>query len=183
MIQPADPVVLVATVKSLVRLQRAESQSQLAAKQWQATFDALDEGVAILDSSGVVQRCNRASTNRGDRVRQRSGRSLAGLRRGSVGGFDPAQSGEGFPIEVQSRKRFRLSEAPILSQGESTGCIFIVAETTQQKLAEQALLASERLAATGRISYTHHRRPRCGTAPLCVPLSLYIGDSLRKSTV
>ena len=56
-------VVLVATVKSLVRLHRTESQSQLAAKQWQATFDALDEGVAILDSSDVVQRCNRAMTN------------------------------------------------------------------------------------------------------------------------
>ena len=70
-------------------------------------------------------------------------------------GFDPAQSGEGFPIEVHSRKRFfRLSEAPILSQGESTGCVFIVAETTQQKLAEQALLVSERLAATGRIAHT-----------------------------
>ena len=67
LIQPADPVVLVATVKSLVRLHRAESQSQLAAKQWQATFDALDEGVAILDSSNVVQRCNRAMTKLLDR--------------------------------------------------------------------------------------------------------------------
>ena len=67
LIQPADPVVLVATVKSLVRLHRAESQAQLAAKQWQATFDALDEGVAILDSSSVVQRCNRAMTKLLDR--------------------------------------------------------------------------------------------------------------------
>ena len=62
---------------------------------------------------------------------------------------------KGFPIEVHSRNRFfRLSEAPILSQGESTGCIFIVAETTKQKLAEQALLVSERLAATGRMAHT-----------------------------
>ena len=44
LIQPADPVVLVATVKSLVRLHHAESQAQLAAKQWQAIFDALNEG-------------------------------------------------------------------------------------------------------------------------------------------
>ena len=35
-----------------------------------------------------------------------------------------------------------------------TGCIFIVAETPQQKLAEQAILVSERLAATGRIAHT-----------------------------
>jgi two-component system, NtrC family, sensor kinase len=155
LIQPADPVVLVATVKSLVRLHRAETQAQLAAKQWQATFDALNEGVAILDSSGVVQRCNRAMTHLLDRsYSEIEGLSLEALTRECFG-FDPTRSGEGFPIEVQSRKRFfRLSEAPILSQGESTGCIFIVAETTQQKLAEQAILVSERLAATGRIAHT-----------------------------
>ena len=62
LIQPPDPVVLAATVKSLARLHRAESQAQLAAKQWQATFDTLTEGVALLDSSGIVQRCNRAMT-------------------------------------------------------------------------------------------------------------------------
>jgi two-component system NtrC family sensor kinase len=155
LIQPADPVVLVATVKSLVRLHRAESQAQLAAKQWQATFDALSEGVAILDPFGVVQRCNRAMTNLLDRsYSEIEGLPLDVLTRECFG-FDPAQSGRGFPIELQFRKRFfRLSEAPILSQGESTGCIFIVAETTQQKLAEQALLVSERLAATGRIAHT-----------------------------
>ncbi len=155
LIQPADPVVLVATVKSLVRLHRAESQSQLAAKQWQATFDALDEGVAILDSSSVVQRCNRAMTELlGRSYSEIEGLTLHELTRDCFG-FDPTRSGEGFPIEVQSSKRFfRLSEAPILSHGESTGCIFIVAETTQQKLAEQALLVSERLAATGRMAHT-----------------------------
>ena len=58
-------------------------------------------------------------------------------------------------MEVQSGNRFfRLSEDPIVSHGESTGCIFIIAETTQQKLAEQALLVSERLAATGRMAHT-----------------------------
>jgi len=62
LIQPADPMVLVATVRSLVRLHRAESQAQLAANQWQATFDALTEGVAIIDRAGVVTRCNHALT-------------------------------------------------------------------------------------------------------------------------
>ena len=62
LIQPADPVVLVATVKSLARLNRAVNQAQLAARQWQSTFDALTEGVAIIDQPGVVQRCNRAMT-------------------------------------------------------------------------------------------------------------------------
>jgi signal transduction histidine kinase len=40
------------------------------------------------------------------------------------------------------------------SHGVSAGSILIVAERTQQKLAEEALLNSERLAATGRMAHT-----------------------------
>src|SRR6202012_2788346 len=60
--QPVEPNVLTATVKSLVRLHAADSLSKLSARQWQATFDALSEGVALIDGSGIVQRCNRALT-------------------------------------------------------------------------------------------------------------------------
>jgi signal transduction histidine kinase len=155
LIQPADPVVLVATVKSLARLHKAESQAQFAAKQWQATFDSLNEGVAILDSSGVIQRCNRAMTlllNRS--YGEIENRTFAELAQNCFGhkGILPC---ERVPLEVQSGNRFfRVSVDPIVSNGEATGGVVIVAETTQQKLAEQALLANERLAATGRMAHT-----------------------------
>lgn len=155
LIQPADPVVLVATVKSLVRLHRAESAAQVAAKQWQATFDALSEGVAILDPSGIVLRCNRAMTG------------LLGLSYGEIEnaclsqlvqncfGITLSDGQLNFPTEVRSGSRFfRLSLDQIVAQGELTGSIFIIAETTQQKRAEEALLVSERLAATGRMAHT-----------------------------
>jgi two-component system, NtrC family, sensor kinase len=155
LIQPADPVVLVATVKSLARLNRAESQAQLAARQWQSTFDALTEGVAIIDQRGIVQRCNRAMT-------ELLGRSYSEIENHEFGetiqnalGHTLDLTGEGLPPEVQSGNRFfRISVDPIVSQGVSTGSIVIVAETTKQKLAEQALLVSERLAATGRMAHT-----------------------------
>jgi signal transduction histidine kinase len=155
LIQPADPVVLVATVRSLARLHRAESQAQFAAKQWQATFDSLNEGVAILDSFGVVQRCNRAMTlllNRS--YGEIENRTFAELAEDCFGqeGIVPC---EGVPQEVQWGNRFfRVSLDPIASHGIATGGIVIVAETTKQKLAEQALLANERLAATGRMAHT-----------------------------
>jgi two-component system NtrC family sensor kinase len=156
LIQPADPVVLVATVKSLARLHRAESQAQLAAKQWQATFDSLNEGVAILDSSGVIQRCNRAMTlllNRS--YGEIENCTFAELAQNCFGqkGILPCES---VPLEVQSGNRFfRVSADPIVTHGEvAGGGLVIVAETTKQKLAEQALLANERLAATGRMAHT-----------------------------
>lgn len=155
LIQPADPLVLVATVKSLARLHRAESQAQLAAKQWQATFDTLTEGVALLDSSGIVQRCNRAMTELLGKPYGLIENSVFEELIWNCFGVSLAFSGGSPPMEVQAGNRFfRLSVDPIVSDDESTGSIFIIAETTQQKLAEQALLVSERLAATGRMAHT-----------------------------
>ncbi|AXC14470.1 Chemotaxis protein methyltransferase CheR [Acidisarcina polymorpha] len=155
LIQPADPVVLVATVKSLVRLHRAESSAQLAAKQWQSTFDALNEGVALVNSAGIVQRCNRAMTEiLGKAYGELENRTCSELIWDCFGLFVSLTS-ERVSKEVQSGDRFfRLSLNPIIADEASAGSIFIVADTTQQKLAEQAILISERLAATGRMAHT-----------------------------
>jgi len=156
LIQPADPVVLVATVKSLVRLHSAESTAKRAAKQWQATFDALSEGVAIVDSNGVIQRCNRAMTScLGKAYGEIEGAALPLLLRDCFGPQTDIPEGTRL-IELKAGSRFfRLSFDPITSsEGVLEGSIFIVGETTKQKLAEEALLISERLAATGRISHT-----------------------------
>ena len=47
---PIDGVVLVATVRSLLRLREAEIMARGAASQWQSTFDALSEGLAYVDA-------------------------------------------------------------------------------------------------------------------------------------
>jgi two-component system NtrC family sensor kinase len=156
LIQPADPVVLVATVKSLVRLHAAESQAQLAARQWQTTFDALSEGVAMIDRTGLILRCNRAMTSLLGRsygeIENRDLRELLAECLSTSAAHLPVES----PIEIKTGSRFfRLSLDPISGHRESeAGSIFIIGETTKQKLAEEALLISERLAATGRISHT-----------------------------
>jgi two-component system, NtrC family, sensor kinase len=155
LIQPADPVVLVATVRSLVRLHRAEAEAQRSATQWQATFDALTEGVAIVDPSGIIQRCNRAMTELlGKSYREIESSSFSDLIQTSFRQTLTFQHPNS-PLEVRSGNRFfRLSIDPIFSGGQSIGSIFIVAETTKQKRAEEALLVSERLAATGRMAHT-----------------------------
>ena len=116
LIQPADPVVLVATVKSLVRLHHAESQARLAAKQWQTTFDALHEGVAIVDVAGVVQRCNRAMTKLLNRTYgEIEGSRLSDVLQQSLA-LKPLEPGETPPAEVKFGSRFfRLSLDQIAS--------------------------------------------------------------------
>ncbi|MEX2263648.1 MAG: response regulator [Bryobacteraceae bacterium] len=58
--EPVDPMVLVATVRSLLRLHEAGEAERIARREWQATFDAINDGVAVLDSDGRVVRSNAA---------------------------------------------------------------------------------------------------------------------------
>lgn len=60
--QPIEPPELVATVRSLLRTQRAERELQDASQDWQRTFDAIADAVAIVDRDGAVVRCNLAMT-------------------------------------------------------------------------------------------------------------------------
>jgi two-component system NtrC family sensor kinase len=155
LIQPADPMVLVATVRSLVRLHRAESQAQLAANQWQATFDALTEGVAIIDRAGVVTRCNHALTQlMGRPYGEIENSDFRDLVQDSFG-LTLTRDGE-LPLQESKvgSRFFRLSLDQIVFQDERMGGIFIASETTEQKRAEEAILINERLAATGRMAHT-----------------------------
>jgi PAS domain S-box-containing protein len=58
--QPVDAAELLATVRSLLRMRRAEEEARAAALQWKTTFDSLGDGVCLLDREGRVMRANRA---------------------------------------------------------------------------------------------------------------------------
>jgi PAS domain S-box-containing protein len=58
---PLDPSVFVATVKSLLRASAADKLLHRAAREWQATFDALNDAVLLLDQQAVVRRANLAA--------------------------------------------------------------------------------------------------------------------------
>jgi two-component system NtrC family sensor kinase len=153
--QPVEANVLVATVRSLVKLHEAESLAKIASKQWQATFDALGEGVAIEDPSGIVQRCNRAMTE----LLRRSyieieGHRLDQLLQDTLHFKLPDETAIG-PLEVFAEFQwFRLNLEPVYLDEAIISRIFILAEITQQKLAEHSALLNERLAATGRMAHT-----------------------------
>ena len=57
---PVEPIVLVATLRSLLRAREAETRARRLTAWWQSTFDAIQDGVMLLSRSGQVLRCNRA---------------------------------------------------------------------------------------------------------------------------
>jgi signal transduction histidine kinase len=56
--EPIEPEVVQATVTSILRAKQAEDAAILAKEQWEATFRAMSEGIALVDNHGRIVRCN-----------------------------------------------------------------------------------------------------------------------------
>ena len=55
-----EPLELIATVKALLRARKAEEAAQISTRQWQVTFDAVNDGVILLDRDGRAVQINPA---------------------------------------------------------------------------------------------------------------------------
>ncbi len=58
---PIDPPLFLATAHALLRAGRAESAFRSAAVEWRTTFDAIRDAIFLVDTNGIVRRCNRAA--------------------------------------------------------------------------------------------------------------------------
>jgi PAS domain S-box-containing protein len=147
---PVDAVELIATVRAVLRARQAEETAHQFARQWQKTFDAISDGVCLVDRSGYVQRCNRAFCQ----LLQRPFADVIGLP--FVGLLGPALGDHALPIRdladltesavVQSQhggRWLRVAADPVLDdQGHLTGAVLIVSDITQEKLLEEAMRRS-----------------------------------------
>ena len=157
--QPVEPTVLIATVRSLLRLKNAEAVSRFSARQWQTTFDALSEGIGLLNLENRLVRCNRAMTELlGRRYSDIHGAHYSRLLQDSLGidALWPRELPDRQTKEVPAGKRwFSITIDPIFNEeGTLSGRILVVADITDRKLAEEALRTSEKLAATGRLAHS-----------------------------
>lgn len=153
--QPLEPTVLVATVRALLRLSAAEAVSRLSSRQWQATFDALGDGLALLDSKCCVLRCNRAMAD------------LLGKTYGEIERHDALELlREQLDLDLRAeadlsqfardivadRRWFSVRLNAVRDDNSLLGFVLVITEITDRKVAEDALRAAEKLAATGRLA-------------------------------
>jgi PAS domain S-box-containing protein len=151
LVQPVEPIELLATVRALLRLYTAERSANNAAREWQTTFDAMNDGVCLLDPNGMVVRCNQAIST----LLNRSAYEIVGC---SYADMIPALRELGhqsiFDQMRQTQKRavlelplgqswVALTIDPILDeQNQFTGAVYWVSDITERKRveAERALL-------------------------------------------
>ena len=159
LIQPVEPAVLIAQVQALIRVRKAEAMWHLSAWQWQTTFDALSDGLALTDPDGAVVRANQAFL------------LLLNLRDSEI---------RGRPLSEVFEAKFRMPFAEFLSRKltdhsielscdnqwfrarydrihadplQEGGSIFLLTDVTHHRKLQETLKMSERLAATGRLAH------------------------------
>lgn len=138
--QPVEPIELIATIRALLRIRRAEDAALTLAQEWQTTFDAISDGVCLLDRQGRFLRCNIAQ---GQLVRQPIA-SLIGCPYQSVTPVEKDEllaraqvSRQRESQEVQSDDRwFSITIDPIFDAQDFTGAVYILADITARKQAE-----------------------------------------------
>jgi two-component system, NtrC family, sensor kinase len=153
---PIDRTVLIATVRSLLRLRMAEQRARKTAVQWASTFDALSEGLAILDDNNSLVRWNTAfEAICASEFKPEPGKNateflarLTGITESSM-----FSGSERFTTEFALESRsMLLSIGPIASSGKRNEKILIVSDITDRRLAEYAVRTAEKLAATGKLA-------------------------------
>ncbi len=156
LIHPIDRLVLIATVRSLLRLRQAEISARKSAEHWEATFDALAEGLAVVDADNRFIRWNSAfSEICGNIFPLHMGDDATKVFR-SVTGSDSLfqfkvsrRESVEFAIE---RRSVLLSVCPLTGGAAAREKVIILTDITDRKLAEYALRTAERLSATGSLA-------------------------------
>ncbi len=159
LVQPVEPTILIAQVHALIRMRRAEVSSRLSARHWQTTFDALSDGLALVNREGLVLRVNQSLLRLLDISHSEAeGRTVAEvfeLRFEMPFADYVAQRTPGQPMELAYGSRwFRVRYDPVSADPrQEDGSILLLTEVTHQRKLQETLKMTEHLAATGRLAH------------------------------
>ena len=150
---PIEAMVLVATVRALLRLRKAETVARKIADQWQATFDALSEGLALVDGQGLLLRWNSAFAeicgpwidSSAEALLQRVFGTSEALRHTGPQRFQADHS--------VGQKTIHITVNPVDPENPEAGRVLVLSDVTDRKLAEYALRTAEKIAATDKLAH------------------------------
>ena len=131
-----------------------------AKDQWETAFDALSEGIAVVDDEGRVRRANRALASLlGMPLQNVIGTPLAGALLGKSNALHEllaaTRRGERpAPLVARSeplRRALRVNVARIPGAATEHSIVVMVEDVTEQQALETQLVQSEKLAAVGQL--------------------------------
>ncbi|MEP0910682.1 response regulator [Leptolyngbya sp. GB1-A1] len=143
--QPVEPIELLATVRSLLRIRQAEEMALASAQEWQTTFDAINDSVCLLDQQGKILRCNEVTVRLFGKpaeailgqVHYELMSTILGVGDGTCF-YRAKETQQRQVIELQSQERwFSKTMDPVLNEfGTFTGAVLILVDITNRKQIE-----------------------------------------------
>jgi len=136
--EPMEPEELVANVQALLRLRRMEHELRRSSIEWQKTFEAVHDGVAIVQETGIISRCNPAFAGLagaaavGESIEEILSPADPALRNLFA---DAAANRRGTSMDLQLHDRaLRLSVDPVLDPvGQVTHFACILSDVTAER--------------------------------------------------
>src|ERR1044071_2535307 len=132
-----------------------------AKEQWETAFDALSEGIAVVDDEGHVRRANRALANLLGTPLQNVvgtplGEALLGKPNALQDLLTATRRGERpAPLVARSerlKRAVRINAARIPGAATEQSVVVMVEDVTEQQALETQLVQSEKLAAVGQLA-------------------------------
>jgi two-component system NtrC family sensor kinase len=129
-------------------------------EQWEDTFDALAEGIAIVDAGAVVRRANTAMAAlmheaMPSAIGRQLGDALFGDARALADLLQAVRDGQRPPPAVRRSpslgRWLRIGMAPLATPGAEAAAVVVVEDITEQKALESQLMQNEKLAAVGTL--------------------------------
>ncbi len=161
---PAEDIRLLSTVATHAAIVLANARFfnlvRRAKEQWETAFDALSEGIAVVDDEGRMRRANRAlalllGAPLAEVVGQDLGAALLGDSPALGELLAAARRGQRpVPLVVRSerlRRVVRVTGARIPSAAAEHGVVVLIEDVTDQQAMETQLIQSEKLAAVGQL--------------------------------
>jgi len=130
-----------------------------AKEEWETAFDAMSEGMAVVDEEGRITRANRSLAALLSRdIAEVTGHSLSPALLGSPAALndlmDTARRGDR-PVPLVARSRagrtVRINAARMPPVGTAVHLVVLVEDVTEQQTMEAQLIQSEKLAAVGQL--------------------------------
>jgi len=153
--EPVEPSLLIATIEAFLRTRRAEQAVRESALEWQTTFDAITDGVALLDPTGTIVRSNHAL----GKLLHRPAGELIGMRLEHL--LPPEDPDADLWASLKSGQRqraerakegsvFALTVDPVAdSGGQLRGAVAIVSDISERKLMDERLWHTQKLESIG----------------------------------
>lgn len=155
--EPVEPALLLATVAAFLRMKRAEQAARERTLEWQATFEAINDGVALVDTRGNIVRGNRV-------LGELFAMPVAALAGAAFDELLPADGDApirhkleaGGRPRVERRKGdrvFALTVDPVRDEeGGLRGGVCILTDITERKLMDEQLWRTQKLESIGLLA-------------------------------